>query len=58
MSAITCGCPGNLVEPFQPCAAAATQEDLLCDWCRGMDCPTCTTQEILTERANAMATVF
>lgn len=51
MTALECTCPGNHVEVVEPCTAPATQEDLLCDHCRAMDCPTVTTAEILTERS-------
>lgn len=38
---LTCGCPGELLlDDTRPCTDPATQEDLLCDWCRPRDCPT------------------
>jgi hypothetical protein len=35
-----CQCPGNTRTDGRPCPAPASQEDALCDWCRGLDCPT------------------
>jgi len=47
MTKIKCVCPGTklLFGPPTPCGRDATQEDLLCDHCRVMDCPTVTTLE-------------
>lgn len=40
---LKCSCSGSPMAPGEPCPAAATQEDFLCDHCRELDCPTITT---------------
>lgn len=57
-TALTCGCPGEvLLGHTKPCDSPATQEDLLCDWCRARDCPTVDAWNVLPRDCAAYATL-